>query len=39
MQIYQEAGSSNQVLVVAMDYAKKEDTVMFRNGNTTLRIK
>jgi hypothetical protein len=39
MQIYEEAGNSKKVLVVAMDYAKKEHTVMFCNGNITLRIK
>ena len=33
MQIYEEAGNSKKVLVVAMDYAKKEHTVMFCNGN------
>lgn len=33
MQIYEEAGSSKKVLVVAMDYAKTEHTVMFCNGN------
>jgi len=38
MQIYEEAGSSKKVLVVAMDYAKKEHTVMFCKGNITLKI-
>lgn len=33
IQIYEEAGNSKKVLVVAMDYAKKEHTVMFCNGN------
>lgn len=33
MQIYEEAGNSKKVLVVAMDYAKKEHSVMFCNGN------
>lgn len=33
MQIFEEAGISKKVLVVAMDYAKKEHTVMFCNGN------
>ena len=33
MQIYEEAGNSKKVLVVAMDYAKKEHTIMFCNGN------
>ena len=31
--IYEEAGHSKKVLVVAMDYAKKEHIVMFCNGN------
>lgn len=33
MRIFEEAGSSKKVLVVAMDYAKKEHFVMFCNGN------
>lgn len=33
MQIYEEAPNSKKVLVVAMDYAKTEHTVMFCNGN------
>ena len=33
MQIYEEAGNSKKVLVVAMDYAKKEHTIMFCNGD------
>ena len=33
MHIYEEAPSSQKVLVVAMDYAKREHTVMFCNGN------
>ena len=31
--IYEEAGNSKKVLVVPIDYAKKEHTVMFCNGN------
>jgi hypothetical protein len=33
MCIYEEAGNSKKVMVVPMDYAKKEHTVMFCNGN------
>jgi len=33
MRIFEEATSNKKVLVVAMDYAKKEHTVMFCNGN------
>ena len=33
MQIFEEAGTSKKVLVVVMDYAKKEHMVMFCNGN------
>jgi transposase len=33
LRIYEEAGNSKKVLVVAMDYAKKEHIVMFCNGN------
>jgi hypothetical protein len=33
MGIYEEAGTSKKVLVIPMDYAKKEHTVMFCNGN------
>ena len=33
MRIFEEAGTSKKVLVVAMDYAKKDHTIMFCNGN------
>jgi transposase len=33
MSIYEEAGTSKKVLVVPMDYAKKEHFVLFCNGN------
>lgn len=33
LRIYEEAGNSKKVLVVAMDYAKKEHIIMFCNGN------
>ena len=33
MRIFEEAASNKKVLVVAMDYAKKEHTVMFCNGD------
>ena len=33
LRIYEEAGNSKKVLVVAMDYAKKEHTIMLCNGN------
>lgn len=33
MRIFEEAATSKKVLVVPMDYAKKEHTVMFCNGN------
>jgi transposase len=33
MRIYEEAGNSKKVLVVAIDYAKKEHTIMLCNGN------
>ena len=33
LRIFEEAGNSKKVLVVAMDYAKKEHVIMFCNGN------
>lgn len=33
LKIYEEAGNQKKVLIVAIDYAKKEHTVMFCNGN------
>ena len=33
MRIYEQAGKNKKVLVGAIDYAKKEHTVMFCNGN------
>jgi transposase len=33
LRIYEEAGNSKKVLVAAIDYAKKEHTVMLCNGN------
>ena len=33
MRIFEEAGTSQKVLVVAMDYAKKDHTILFCNGN------
>lgn len=33
MRLFEEASHSKKVLVVAMDYAKKEHTIMFCNGN------
>ncbi len=33
MCIFEEAGTNKKVLVVAMDYAKKDHTIMFCNGN------
>lgn len=33
MRIFEEAGNSKKVLVAAMDYAKKEHTILFCNGN------
>jgi transposase len=33
LRIFEEAGTSKKVLVVAMDYAKKDHTIMFCNGN------
>jgi len=33
MQLYEEAANNKKILVVAMDYAKKEHTVLFCNGN------
>lgn len=33
MRIYEDAGNSKKILVVAMDYAKKEHIIMFCNGN------
>ncbi len=33
MRIFEEAATSRKVLVVPMDYAKKEHTVMLCNGN------
>lgn len=33
MQIFEESGNNKKVLIVPIDYAKKEHTVMFCNGN------
>jgi transposase len=33
MKIYEQAAHSKKVMVVAIDYAKKEHTIMFCNGN------